>query len=147
MNNNENDTGRILGIDPGEKRIGLALSDPLGITAQGLSTLTIKDRTEAVERIAGIIRDKKVNLVVMGFPLNMDGSAGLQAERARKMGTEIEEKSGVPVVYRDERLTSLQAEKVLLKADLSRGKRKSKIDLLAAQLILQSYLNQPEEEK
>ena len=137
-----NTSGRILGIDPGEKRIGVALSDLLGITAQGLMTLEVTSSAEALKEIDDIIRRKNVGLVVIGLPLNMDGSAGIQAKRARKLGEAIGEKSGVPVEYQDERLTSLQAEKVLLQADLSRKKRKTKIDLLAAQLILQSYLDQ-----
>ena len=142
MNEAGKEKTRILGIDPGEKRIGLALSDPLGITAQGLSTLELGNPNQAAVKIAEIIRGRGVKLVVMGLPLNMDGSAGIQAARARKLGTEIEAKSGVPVIYRDERLTSRQAEQVLLQADLSRRKRKTRVDRLAAQLILQSYLEQ-----
>jgi putative pre-16S rRNA nuclease len=135
---------RILGIDPGEKRIGLALSDPLGITAQGLPTITVSSPTDAAEKIARIARESEVERIIIGLPLNMDGSEGEQADRARHLGSLLEELLGLPVIFRDERLTSRQAELVLLEADMRRKRRKEHVDRLAAQIILQSYLDETE---
>ncbi len=137
-----NDYNRILGIDPGEKRIGVAMSDPLGITAQGLPTIQVKSPEDAAEQISRIARAETVKKIVVGLPLNMDGSEGEQAERAYHLGRKLEELSGLPVIFRDERLTSRQAELVLLEADMRRDKRKKNIDRLAAQIILQSYLDE-----
>jgi len=137
-----NDYQRILGIDPGEKRIGVAMSDPLGITAQGLPTIQVKSPEDAAEQISRIARAETVKKIVVGLPLNMDGSEGEQAERAYHLGQKLEELSGLPVIFRDERLTSRQAELVLLEADMRREKRKKNIDRLAAQIILQSYLDE-----
>jgi putative pre-16S rRNA nuclease len=133
---------RILGIDPGEKRIGLAMSDPLGITAQGLPTIQVKSPADAVEQISRVAREADVKRIVVGLPLNMDGSEGEQAKRAHFLGSQLEELLGLPVIFRDERLTSRQAELVLLEADMRRKKRKENIDRLAAQIILQSYLDE-----
>jgi len=139
-----NTSKRILGIDPGEKRIGLALSDPLGITAQGLPTLQIKSPADAAEKISVIAREREVIKIIIGLPLNMDGSEGDQAERAYHLGALLEELLDLPVIFRDERLTSRQAELVLLEADMRRSKRKEHLDRLAAQIILQSYLDENE---
>ncbi len=133
---------RILGIDPGEKRIGLAMSDPLGITAQGLPTIQVKSPADAVEQISRVAREADVKRIVVGLPLNMDGSEGEQAKRAHFLGSQLEELLELPVIFRDERLTSRQAELVLLEADMRRDKRKENIDRLAAQIILQSYLDE-----
>lgn len=133
---------RILGIDPGEKRIGLAMSDPLGITAQGIPTIQVKSPTDAIEQISLIARDKEVKKIVIGLPLNMDGSEGEQAKRAYYLGSQLEELLDLPIIFRDERLTSRQAELVLIEADMRRNKRKENIDRLAAQIILQCYLDE-----
>jgi len=135
---------RILGIDPGEKRIGLALSDPLGLTAQGLPTLQIKSPADAAEKISLVAREREVVKIIIGLPLNMDGTKGDQAERAYHLGSLLEELLGLPIIFRDERLTSRQAELVLLEADMRRSKRKDHLDRLAAQIILQSYLDENE---
>lgn len=134
--------GRILGIDPGEKRIGLALSDPLGITAQGLPTLQITSPSDAAQKIAGIAGQAEVSTIVVGLPLNMDGTEGDQARRAHRLGARLKDILHLPVLFRDERLTSRQADQVLLEGELSRERRKKEIDRIAAQLILQSYLDE-----
>ena len=136
------DRGRILGIDPGEKRIGLALSDPLGITAQGLPTLRVTSPVNAVRQIAVIAGQSEVSTIIIGLPLNMDGTEGEQARRAYRLGARLKEMLQLPVLFRDERLTSRQAERVLLEGNLSRKRRKKEIDRIAAQIILQSYLDE-----
>ncbi|MDP8215368.1 MAG: Holliday junction resolvase RuvX [Candidatus Euphemobacter frigidus] len=141
------EVGRILGIDPGEKRIGLALSDPLGITAQGLETLQVTSPGDAVQQISEIARQVEVSKIIIGLPLNMDGSKGEQARRAQRLGARLEAALHLPVLFRDERLTSRQAEQVLIEANLSRRRRREKIDRMAAQLILQNYLDASESTK
>jgi putative Holliday junction resolvase len=133
--------GRIVAVDLGEKRIGLAISDPLGITAQGHSILRVNSFREAVQKLSESIREMGAARVVVGLPLNMNGSEGVQARKAYRFGDQLEKKLGVPVVFWDERLSSRQAERVLLRADLSRRRRREKTDKLAAQIILQSYLD------
>jgi putative Holliday junction resolvase len=132
---------RILSIDVGEKNIGLAMSDELGWTAQGFSCLRGQSRAEAILGIADVIKEHGVSEVVVGMPVSLDGSLGKKAKEVAVFIEELKKKIGVPVKVWDERFSSLQAEKVMLEADLSRKKRKKKIDVLAAQLILQSYLD------
>ncbi len=131
---------RVLGVDLGEKRVGLAISDPLQLTAQGLPTLEIEGLKTALERISAIVREKEVGEVVLGLPLNLDGSAGPEAQKAYRFGEELEKRLRLPVKFWDERLSSRQAERVLLQGDVSRRGRRGKIDKLAAQIVLQSYL-------
>ena len=133
--------GRTLGIDPGEKRIGMAVSDPLGITAQGLETIQVESAEKAVREIGETARGLEAVRIVIGLPLQMDGSEGEGTRRARKLGRRLESELGIPVIYRDERLTSRMAEAALLEGDLSRKRRKEESDRLAAQLILQNYLD------
>jgi putative Holliday junction resolvase len=135
----EVDITRILALDVGDSRIGLALSDPLGILA---SPLTIVDRTDdasAIEKIVDIICEKGVGLVIAGLPLNMNGSLGLQAEKTKSFITELSRFINVPVEYRDERLSTVSAR------DLIQGVRKTtratRYDAAAAALVLQSYLD------
>ncbi len=133
--------GRTLGIDPGEKRIGMAVSDPLGITAQGLETIEVRSAADTARRIGETARGLEAVRIVIGLPLRMDGSEGEGTRRARKLGRRLEAELGIPVIYRDERLTSRMAEAALLEGDLSRKRRKEESDRLAAQLILQNYLD------
>ncbi len=132
---------RILGIDTGEKRIGLAVSDPLGITAQGLKTIEVHSTGEAIRQIAETARQLEVTRIVIGLPLRMDGSEGEGTRRARRLGRRLEAVLELPVIFRDERLTSKIAEQAMLEGDLSRARRKVESDRLAAQLILQNYLD------
>jgi len=127
-------------LDIGSKRIGVALSDALGITAQGLLVLQRREGKNIFEEIKKIAEENDVNKVVIGLPLNMDGSSGSKAEEAVLFAEKMKNLLNVPVKLWDERLSTVQAENVLLEADQSRRKRKKTIDKLAAQLILQGYL-------
>ncbi|MGI6491813.1 MAG: Holliday junction resolvase RuvX [Peptococcaceae bacterium] len=134
---------RILGIDLGEKKIGLAVSDPLGWTAQGLGVVISKGSINAdIATINEYVKRYEVEKIIIGLPLNMDGSSGPHAEKARFFAEQLGHKLNIPVEMIDERLTTVAAEKLLLQADLSRAKRKKVIDKMAAVLILQRYLDQ-----
>jgi putative holliday junction resolvase len=133
---------RLLSLDVGEKRIGIALSDPLKITAQGYENYTRKGTEEAdIEYIKDIMIEKNVSLIVCGNPLNMNGSFGPQAEKVKEFGDKISKASDVPIKYWDERLTSREVERIMIDADVSRAKRKKVTDMLAAMRILQSYMD------
>jgi len=132
---------RVIAIDFGEKRIGVAVSDPLGITAQPVCTIHRKGKKKDIAELLEIISRYEAGQVVMGLPLRADGSAGEIAEKAKKFGEAVRAASGLPVAYQDERFTTVEAEEVLLLADMSRKRRKEVIDKLAAQLILQKYLD------
>ncbi len=133
---------RTIGLDVGTRTIGIAISDELGITAQGLKTLRRKSGEEDLREIAEIVRQFEVEKIVFGLPKNMDGTLGKQAEFTLKWMKIVMYKLQIPVVAYDERLSTVGASKVLLEADLSRRKRKKVIDKLAAVLILQGYLDQ-----
>ena len=133
---------RILGLDVGEKRIGLAVSDPLGITAQGLEVLTRKDRDADLARLAEVGRRYQVQEIVVGLPRHMDGRLGDQAPAILELAQTLGEALGARVTTWDERLTTMQAERVLLQADLSRRRRRQVVDQVAAVIILQAYLDQ-----
>lgn len=149
---------RILGLDLGDRRVGVAVSDPLGLTAQGLPTLTRKDRATGagtshassggaggaeatIYAIAELCRRLEVESIVIGLPRNMDGSYGPRAEMARDFGRRLRERTGLPVHEWDERLTTRAADSALLEADLSRRKRRGAVDRVAAVLILQGFLD------
>ena len=131
---------RILAIDLGEKRIGLALSDPLGYTAQGLETLHVRSKKEVVPGLVAACKKHGAGEIVIGMPVNMNGSYGPKAEEVQKLMPELEKAAGVPVHSWDERLTSRQAGRLMVEEGLSRQKQKMNSDRLAATLILQSYL-------
>jgi putative Holliday junction resolvase len=133
---------RIMGFDVGSFTIGIAISDELGITAQGLKTLKRRSMEDDLKEITTIIDQFKIEKIVVGLPKNMDGTLGKQAEFVLKWIKVLMDKIQVPVVTWDERLSTVGASKVLLEADLSRRKRKKVIDKLAAVLILQGYLDQ-----
>src|SRR3989304_4916083 len=135
-------TMRTLGLDLGSHTIGVAVSDELGITAQGLKTIKRRSKEEDLKEIAEIITQFKIGKIVVGLPKNMDGSLGKQAERVFRWIKDAKERISLPLVTWDERLSTVEASKVLIEADLSRKKRKNVIDKLAAVLILQGYLNQ-----
>ena len=135
---------RIMGLDVGSKTVGVAVSDPLGFTAQGLEIIQIdEDKKEfGLERLAELVAQYKVDRFVVGLPKNMNNTSGPRVEASQAYGTMIAEKFGLPVDYQDERLTTVAAERMLIEqADISRSKRKKVIDKLAAQLILQNYLD------
>jgi putative Holliday junction resolvase len=133
---------RTMGLDVGSHTIGVAVSDALGITAQGLKTLKRKSMEKDLEEIAIIIRQFEIEKIVVGLPKNMNGTLGTQAEIVLKWIKILKDKIHVQVVTWDERLSTVGASKILLEADLSRKKRKKVIDKLAAVLILQGYLDQ-----
>ena len=133
---------RTMGLDVGTRTIGVAISDELGITAQGLKTLKRRSMEEDLTELATIIGQFEIEKIVVGLPKNMDGTLGKQAEFVLKWIEVLTDQFQVPVVTWDERLSTVGASKVLLEADLSRRKRKKVIDKLAAVLILQGYLDQ-----
>lgn len=133
---------RILAVDLGERRIGLALSDPQGLLASSRRVYLRRNIDEDLEYLRRLGEEEGIGEVVLGLPENMDGSLGEQAERALEFKRLLEERLGLPVALLDERLTTAEAERVLLEADLSRRKRKRLRDGLAAALILQAYLDQ-----
>ena len=138
---------KILGIDMGERRIGLAISDPLGITAQGINTIQVKEVDEIPHKLMEIISETNAQKLVFGLPRNMNGSLGPQARKVQEIGRKLQALSQLPVEYEDERLSTASAEKVLLLADQSRAKRKKAIDRLSAVIILQSYLDRKASER
>lgn len=133
---------RIMGLDIGSRTIGVAISDELDITAQGLKTIRRRSFTEDIEELTRIMQQFDVKKVVVGLPRNMDGTIGIQAERIFRWIKSFQENTTIPVVTWDERLSTVGASRILLEADLSRKKRKGVIDKLAAVLILQGYLDQ-----
>lgn len=132
---------RIAGLDVGEKTIGVAVSDYLGLTAQGIKTINRKNIEKDLYELETLLKEFEVNLIVVGLPRNMNGTYGKSAERAWELGGLIEQNLGYEVEYWDERLSTASAEKTLLQSDMSRKKRKKVIDKLAAVIILQNYLD------
>jgi len=133
---------RIMSMDIGSRTIGVAISDELGMTAQGLKTIKRRSIEEDLKEISLIIEQFKIDKIVVGLPKNMDGTVGKQAGVVLQWIKTFQEKISIPVETWDERLSTVEASKILLEADLSRKKRKGVIDKLAAVLILQGYLNQ-----
>jgi putative holliday junction resolvase len=132
---------RVLGLDIGSKRIGVAISDELGFTAQGLETILCKNPDGDVEQIAGLVESYQVVEIVVGMPYNMNGTEGPQAQKVRALMQRIGEKTHKPVQEWDERLSTAAADRALLEADMSRAKRRKVIDKIAAVIILQGYLD------
>jgi len=130
-----------MGLDIGSRTIGVAISDELGMIAQGLKTIKRKSMEEDVKEISLIITQYKIDKIVVGLPKNMDGTIGKQAEMVFQWIKAVQNKIGLPMLTWDERLSTVEASKVLLEADLSRKERRGVIDKLAAALILQGYLN------
>ncbi len=132
---------RILGIDYGDARIGLALSDVLEVLASPLKTLKSVTMRKDIDNLAAIAKNNDAGLIVLGLPLMLDGTEGERASKTRALGRNLEKVSGVKVVYQDERLTSVEAEEILKNNNVRREKQKDVIDTVAAQIILQSYLD------
>ena len=132
---------RILALDVGQKRIGLAVSDPLGLTAQGLGVLERQDWDRDVARLVEMARPYQVQEVLVGLPRHMDGRLGEQAEEILALARAVGEALGAQVSTWDERLSTVEAERVLIQADMSRQKRRRVVDKVAASLILQAYLD------
>ena len=132
---------RILAMDLGKRRIGLAISDELGITAQGLPTLQRKNNRTDLAALAHLVQEKSVDRILMGDPLHMSGDTGVQAEAAREFGDRLSRYTGKPVQPWDERLTTVAACRVLRESGISIEKRARAVDQLSAVILLQSYLD------
>jgi putative Holliday junction resolvase len=132
--------GRILALDLGKRRIGLALSDPLGITAQGLPTLERINIRKDLAALAHLAAEHEVRFILLGHPLQMSGREGRQAEGAREFAERLAERTGIEVRLWDERLTTVEAQRVLRESGISIAKRAKAVDRLSAQILLQSYL-------
>jgi putative Holliday junction resolvase len=133
--------GRILALDLGKKRIGLAVSDPLGITAQGLPTLQRINIRQDMSNITQLISEWEVTLLLMGNPLHMSGDSGRQAAYVHEFGDRLAERTGKPLKYWDERLTTVEAHRVLRSSGIGIEKRARAIDKLSAVILLESYLD------
>jgi putative Holliday junction resolvase len=133
--------GRILAIDFGQKKMGVAVSDPLGITAQGLPTIVYEKVPEAMSKLKDIIASYKITKLVVGLPLNMKGELTAAGKNTEKFITKLEEEFSLPTVAWDERLTSVQAERIIKELGKSPSRNKTKVDEISAVLILQSYLD------
>lgn len=131
---------RVLGLDVGSKTIGMAVSDPLGITAQGLPTIRRKNKRLDFEQLAGVLNQYQVAEIVVGYPLRLSGNEGTQSGKMQLFAEELRKKFGLPVHLWDERLTSSQANRVLREAELSIKKRGEAVDRMAAVLILQNWM-------
>jgi putative Holliday junction resolvase len=133
--------GRILALDLGTRRIGLAVSDELAITAQGMPTLTRRNLRTDLEELAHIAAEKNVDRILLGDPKRMSGDAGRQSDWVREFAARMEKRLGLPVEFWDERLTSREAERTLRGSGIAHGDRKAAIDRLSAVILLQSYLD------
>lgn len=129
---------RTLGIDYGEKRVGVAISDGLGLTAR---PLVVVPRPSAVEEVKSLVKDHDVGTIVVGLPTGLGGQEGMSATEARKLADEIAAATGVEVVLRDERYTSRIAESALLESGMKRRRRRENVDKVAAAILLQDYLD------
>ena len=132
--------GRVLAMDVGKRRIGLAISDALGITAQGLPTLERTRLREDLDRLAALIDEHEVALVLVGDPVHMSGDESRQSSYTREFAERLSQRTGVPVKFWDERWTSMQAERILKESGISIEKRARAVDRLSAQILLESYL-------
>lgn len=132
---------RILALDVGKRRIGLAISDELGLTAQGLRTIERRNNREDFAALARLVADHNVSLFLVGNPVNMSGEEGRQAAWVRQFAETLAERTGVPVKLWDERLTTVEAERVLRQSGISIEKRARAVDRLSAVILLQSYLD------
>ncbi|MDB6065901.1 MAG: rnhD [Pedosphaera sp.] len=132
---------RVLGIDHGTKRMGLALSDELGMIAQPLEFIPAEPFAQFLERLKVVIQEKEVGLLLVGMPRNMDGSYGPAALKVEEFVAVLKEAVAIPIKTWDERLTSAQANRYLIQANVRREKRKEKVDKTAAAILLQSYLD------
>ena len=133
--------GRILGLDVGARRIGIAVSDPLGITAQGLPTLHRRNRRHDHSELRKMVREYEVSEIVVGNPLRMSGQTGVQAEKMAAFAEQIEQELSLPVHLWDERLSTAEAHRLLDETGIRNARRKQVIDKMAAVLILQSFLD------
>ncbi len=132
---------RIIGLDVGTKTIGVAVSDPLGFTAQGVTTIRRTKLELDLAALEKIIKEYAAEEIMVGLPLNMNSTEGPSAIMAREFGELVKDRFALPVTYRDERLSTMAATRILLDGDVSRKKRKTVIDKMAAVYVLQGYLD------
>jgi putative holliday junction resolvase len=132
---------RILALDLGKKRIGLAVSDPLRITAQGLPNLVRTNKRTDLAALELLVKEREVGLILLGNPINMRGSEGRQSGWVREFGADLAKWTGLPIKFWDERLTSVEAGRVLRSSGISIEKRAAAVDRLSAVILLQSYLD------
>lgn len=132
---------RVLGLDVGRKRIGVALSDELGWTAQGLTVIDNTDPETAYESVGGLVAKHDVRLVVIGLPRRTDGKDGPEVQFVREFGEGLAQKLNVPIRYWDERFSTVEAERTLIESGMRRTRRRQVIDQVAAGIILQAYLD------
>lgn len=135
---------RTMGLDVGSRTVGIAISDPFGWTAQGIETIRINEDEEnfGISRVMELVHEYEVSKFVVGLPKNMDNSIGPRAEASMRYAELLKEQIDLPVIFQDERLTTVQAERMLIEqANTSREKRKKVIDKVAAVMILQNYLD------
>lgn len=133
--------GRLLGLDVGSRTVGVAISDPLALTAQPLEVIRYRGWKEVEQRLEEIVRAYGVSRIVVGFPRRTDGRVGPEAERVQKLAARLGARLGVPYELWDERLTTAAAERILLAGDVSRRRRRAVIDQTAAAIMLQSYMD------
>ena len=132
---------RVLAVDPGTKRVGVAISDPTGTIAQALTTVPAEPRNTLVARLAQIATDQEATRIVVGLPRRLDGSYGPEAKNARELADELRKASSLPVEMVDERMTTVAAERSLVATGMRRAKRRLTVDRVAATLLLQSHLD------
>lgn len=135
---------RIMGLDYGSKTIGVAISDPMGLTAQGLEIIRREEENKlrkSLRRIEELVQEYQVKEIVLGFPKNMNNTIGERAEKSLQLKETLERRLGLPVVMWDERLTTVEADRTLIEAGVRRENRKKYVDMIAAVFILQGYLD------
>lgn len=135
---------RVMGLDVGSRTVGVAISDPMGWTAQGIETIAINEEASefGFKRVVELVEEYKVEKIVIGLPKNMNNTAGPRVEASQRYGRSLTKRLDIPIVFHDERLTTMQAERMLVEeGNVSRKKRKQVIDKLAAVMILQNYLD------
>ena len=133
--------GRIMGLDVGDKTIGVAVSDLMGLTAQGVKTVKRVGKKKDIEELKSIIKERQVTKIVSGLPKNMNGTLGPQGEKVIKFCELLEQETGIKIEYWDERLSTVAAERTLIQGNVRRENRKGVIDMVAAVIILQGYLD------
>lgn len=140
---------RVLGLDYGSRTVGVAISDPTGMIAQPLKTIT-RERESALRKtlgeLAALVAEYQVEKIILGLPLNMDDTEGERAEKTREFAQKLQQRTDVPIQWMDERLTTMQAQEILDESGMKRSEQKRVIDQVAAQLILQTYLDSCREE-
>ena len=138
---------RVMGLDFGSKTVGVAVSDPLFVTAQGIETIRRKSENklrQTLSRIKELCDEYEVERIVLGYPVHMDGTSGIRCEKTRKFAELLEKRTSLEIIFRDERLTTVQADEILSDMGVPESDKKQYIDMIAAVVILQDYMNDPE---